>query len=137
MNFTKMHGAGNDFIVINQISQDYHLNKNTIQRLANRNFGIGFDQLLIIEKSLNPKAEFKYRIFNSDGAEVEQCGNGARCFYHFIRHYQLSENEIIIVETMSNLITLKQDLKGQVCVDMGLPEFIKNNSSNEYDYVSL
>ena len=80
--FTKMHGIGNDFIIIDQLINQYHLNSDIIKSLSHRQFGIGFDQLLIIEASSNPKAEFKYRIFNSDGNEVEQCGNGARCFYH-------------------------------------------------------
>ena len=90
--FTKMHGVGNDFIVIDQLKNQYNLNASEISLLSHRQFGIGFDQLLIIEASSNPKAEFKYRIFNSDGTEVEQCGNGARCFYHYIKEKNLSTN---------------------------------------------
>ena len=81
--FTKMHGIGNDFIILNQLETQYKLNSKMISSLSHRQFGIGFDQLLIIESSSNPKADFKYRIFNADGNEVEQCGNGARCFYFY------------------------------------------------------
>ena len=90
--FTKMHGIGNDFVIINQLKHQYNFNSTTIKSLSHRQFGIGFDQLLIVEKSSNSKAEFKYRIFNSDGNEVEQCGNGARCFYRYIKVKNLTKN---------------------------------------------
>ena len=107
--FTKMHGIGNDFIIINQLKDQYNLNSANIKSLSHRQFGIGFDQLLIIEASSNPKAEFKYKIFNSDGNEVEQCGNGARCFYHYIKNKNLSKNSVINVETKSGPIVLSEN----------------------------
>ena len=87
MKFTKMQGTGNDFIVIDQIDKKFNLSKSLIRKLSDRYYGIGFDQLLIIEKSDSHDADFKYRIFNADGGEVEQCGNGARCFYKYIKNY--------------------------------------------------
>jgi len=121
--FTKMQGTGNDFIILNQLDVDYHLSKEVIEKLASRQYGIGFDQLLIIENSSNPKAEFKYRIFNADGNEVEQCGNGARCFFQYIVDKKLSTNSSIVVETKSGLITLKYNPKKLVEVNMGEPIF--------------
>ena len=121
--FTKMQGTGNDFIILNQLDVDYGLSKEVIEKLANRQYGIGFDQLLIIENSSNPKAEFKYRIFNADGNEVEQCGNGARCFFQYIVDKKLSTNSSIVVETKSGLITLKYNPKKLVEVNMGEPIF--------------
>ena len=121
--FTKMQGTGNDFIILNQLDVDYGLSKEVIKKLANRQYGIGFDQLLIIENSSNPKAEFKYRIFNADGNEVEQCGNGARCFFQYIIDKKLSTNSSIVVETKSGLITLKYNPKKLVEVNMGEPIF--------------
>ena len=121
--FTKMQGTGNDFIILNQLDVDYGLSKEVIEKLANRQYGIGFDQLLIIENSSNPKAEFKYRIFNADGNEVEQCGNGARCFFQYIIDKKLSTNSSIVVETMSGLITLKYNANKLVEVNMGEPIF--------------
>jgi len=121
--FTKMQGTGNDFIILNQLDVDYGLSKEVIEKLANRQYGIGFDQLLIIENSSNPKAEFKYRIFNADGNEVEQCGNGARCFFQYIINKKLSNNSSIVVETKSGLITLKYNSNKLVEVNMGKPIF--------------
>ena len=121
--FTKMQGAGNDFIILNQLDVDYGLSKRVIEKLANRQYGIGFDQLLIVENSINPKAEFKYRIFNADGNEVEQCGNGARCFFQYIINKKLSNNSSIFVETKSGLITLKYNSNKLIEVNMGKPIF--------------
>lgn len=121
--FTKMQGTGNDFIILNQLDVDYGLSKEVIEKLANRQYGIGFDQLLIVENSSNPKAEFKYRIFNADGNEVEQCGNGARCFFQYIINKKLSNNLSIVVETKSGLITLKYNSNELVEVNMGKPIF--------------
>jgi diaminopimelate epimerase len=121
--FTKMQGTGNDFIILNQLDVDYGLSKEVIEKIASRQYGIGFDQLLIIENSSNPKAEFKYRIFNADGNEVEQCGNGARCFFQYIVDKKLSTNSSIVVETKSGLITLKYNPKKLVEVNMGEPIF--------------
>ena len=121
--FTKMHGIGNDFIIIDQLENQYHLNSEIIKSLSHRQFGIGFDQLLIIESSLNPEAEFRYRIFNADGNEVEQCGNGARCFYRYIKNKNISDSSKITVETKSGLIVLSEPTKNLISVDMGKPVF--------------
>ena len=121
--FSKMHGAGNDFVVINQMNRDFHLTSFQIKKMADRNFGIGFDQLLIIEKSTQASAEFKYRIFNADGGEVGQCGNGARCFFHYLKIKNLSSNNEITVETQSGVIVLSYKNDGLISVDMGVPVF--------------
>lgn len=134
--FTKMHGIGNDFVIINQLKHQYNFNSTTIKSLSHRQFGIGFDQLLIVEKSSNSKAEFKYRIFNSDGNEVEQCGNGARCFYRYIKVKNLTKNSKVTVETKSGLITLSENLNNTISVDMGKPIF-KDKISEEFTYVSI
>ena len=120
--FTKMHGLGNDFIIIDAISQSISLNTKQIRALSDRHFGIGCDQLLLVEKSGSPAAEFRYRIFNADGGEVEQCGNGARCFAVFVREKGLTDNSVISVETAAGLIELIVE-KNQVTVDMGVPVF--------------
>jgi diaminopimelate epimerase len=120
--FTKMHGLGNDFVVIDAISQAINLNTEQIKAIANRHFGIGCDQVLLVEKPTDSRAEFRYRIFNADGGEVEQCGNGARCFALFVREKGLTSNLVIPVETAGGLIELK--IEGdQVTVDMGVPDF--------------
>ena len=93
LEFTKMHGLGNDFVVLDLISQRAYLDTTTIQRMADRHFGIGFDQLLIVEPPDDPQTDFKYRIFNADGSEVEQCGNGVRCFARFVHERQLTKNQ--------------------------------------------
>ena len=124
--FSKMHGAGNDFVIINQIDHDYNLSEQQIRKFSNRNFGIGFDQLLIIEKSTHSNAEFKYRIFNADGEEVNQCGNGARCFFHYLRLKELTKNNKLLVETRSGLIELSYKENKLIAVDMGKPIFENN-----------
>jgi diaminopimelate epimerase len=121
--FSKMHGAGNDFVVINQMNRDFRLTSFQIKKMADRNFGIGFDQLLIIEKPTQASAEFKYRIFNADGGEVGQCGNGARCFFHYLKIKNLSSNNEITVETQSGVIVLSYKNDGLISVDMGVPVF--------------
>lgn len=121
--FTKMHGIGNDFIIINQISVNYKINSEQIKKLSNRNFGIGFDQLLIIEKPSTKNVDFKYRIFNSDGNEVEQCGNGARCFFRYILYKGLSNKPFVKVETINSVISLSQKSNKLIEVDMGSPKF--------------
>ena len=134
-----MQGTGNDFIVIDQREKQFGLSKSLIKRLSDRHFGIGFDQLLILEKSNSNNVDFKYRIFNSDGGEVEQCGNGARCFYKYIKKYQLSSKSTIQVETKSGIILLSENSEGMVKVDMGMP-VIKdtiNNNGISYDHVSI
>ena len=120
--FTKMHGLGNDFVVIDAISQSINLSAEQIRGIADRHFGVGCDQLLLVEKAADPRAEFRYRIFNADGGEVEQCGNGARCFAIFVRERGLTINTIIPVETAGGLIELSVE-QDQVTVDMGIPNF--------------
>jgi len=116
-----MHGAGNDFMVIDAINQPIHLTAQQIIRLAHRQFGVGFDQLLLVETSTI--ADFKYRIFNADGSEVAQCGNGARCFVRFVVDQHLTDKREISVETASGIITPKLEDNGLVTVNMGAPRF--------------
>ncbi|MDO9365011.1 MAG: diaminopimelate epimerase [Methylotenera sp.] len=122
--FTKMQGAGNDFMVIDGINQAIQLSAEQIKTLAHRQFGIGFDQLLLVETSTI--ADFKYRIFNADGSEVAQCGNGARCFVRFVIDQQLTQKREISVETASGIITPKLEANGLVTVNMGAPRFALN-----------
>lgn len=119
--FTKMQGAGNDFMVIDGISQSIQLTAGQIKALAHRQFGVGFDQLLLVETSAI--ADFKYRIFNADGSEVAQCGNGARCFVRFVVDQHLTDKREISVETASGIITPKLEDNGLVTVNMGAPRF--------------
>ena len=121
INFTKMHGLGNDFVVINAISQSINLSKEQVMFIANRHFGIGCDQLLLVESSDQEDADFRYRIFNADGDEVEQCGNGARCFAIFVRDEGLTDKNIIPVVTNTGLIKLQIKEDNNVTVDMGIP----------------
>ncbi len=122
--FTKMHGAGNDFIVLNGIDQDLSgISKEQWQSMAHRQFGIGADQILLVEKTNHPDADFKYRIFNADGSEVEQCGNGSRCFVRFVLEQGLSQKNPLRVEVAHTVLTLKSHDDGQVEVDMGAPIF--------------
>ncbi|CAN6132367.1 DapF Diaminopimelate epimerase [Methylophilaceae bacterium] len=121
LKFSKMQGAGNDFMVIDAIHQTVQLSPQQIQQLANRQFGVGFDQLLLVESS--SLADFKYRIFNADGSEVAQCGNGARCFVRFVAEQGLSDKKTITVETASGIISPTLEDNGQVTVNMGAPKF--------------
>ncbi|MEO6118996.1 MAG: diaminopimelate epimerase [Methylotenera sp.] len=122
--FSKMQGAGNDFMVIDAINQPINLTAEQIKTLAHRQFGIGFDQLLLVETS--KIADFKYRIFNADGSEVAQCGNGARCFVRFVIDQNLTEKYEIKVETASGIITPRLEENDLVTVDMGVPIFTPN-----------
>ena len=122
LRFTKMHGLGNDFMVVDAISQQFRLSSEMIRELANRNFGIGFDQLLVVEPPGLPDVDFRYRIFNADGSEVEQCGNGARCFARFVRDQRLTNKRVIRVQTAKGIIELRVSKDGQVLVNMGVPE---------------
>jgi len=124
LEFTKMHGLGNDFMVVDLISQKAFLDTLTIQRLADRHFGIGFDQLLIVEPPDVPNADFKYRIFNADGSEVEQCGNGVRCFARFVHERQLTTKTKIKVQTKSGIVEPELGANGWVRVNMGYPKFL-------------
>jgi diaminopimelate epimerase len=121
--FSKMHGLGNDFMVIDGINQSISLNSALIARWADRHFGIGFDQLLLVEKPESSSALFKYRIFNADGSEVAQCGNGARCFARFVREKGLTQESLIPVETRNGLLLLKVIDDEMVEVNMGVPDF--------------
>ena len=123
LRFTKMHGLGNDFVVINAIEQPVKLTAAQVRQLADRRFGIGCDQLLLVEPAQRDDVDFTYRIFNADGGEVEQCGNGARCFARFVREKQLSQANPLRVETASGVIELHLEDDGQVTVDMGQPVF--------------
>lgn len=120
--FTKMHGLGNDFVVIDAINQHFSLPANRIKELADRHFGIGFDQLLLVEPPVSQDTDFKYRIFNADGSEVSQCGNGARCFAKFVRDKRLTFNDNIRVETNAGPLVLRLNRDGTVTVNMGVPK---------------
>ena len=121
LKFTKMHGAGNDFIVIDAVRQSVNLTSDQCRQLADRRFGVGADQILVVERPTQAGVDFRYRIFNSDGGEVEQCGNGARAFVKFVVEKGLSEQREIRVETMSGIISPRLEDDGQVTVDMGAP----------------
>jgi len=123
LNFTKMHGAGNDFVVFDGINQQVDLSAAQIRAIADRHFGVGCDQLLLVENSTAPEADFRYRIFNADGGEVEQCGNGARCFVRFVVDKKLTTKTEILVETQSGLIRPRLENDGRVTVNMGAPRF--------------
>ncbi len=123
LKFTKMHGAGNDFVVIDAISQPVSFTPEQWRRLADRRFGIGADQILVVERPTRPDVDFRYRIFNADGGEVEQCGNGARAFVKFVVDKGLTEKREIRVETMSGIIAPRLEDDGRITVDMGAPVF--------------
>lgn len=122
--FTKMHGLGNDFIVIDGVSRDISISPERIRELAHRRFGIGFDQLLLVEPPSQDDVDFNYRIFNVDGGEVEHCGNGARCFARFVRDKGLTDKNPVRVKTSNRILVLDMDEQGNVAVDMGLPVFV-------------
>ncbi len=121
LRFTKMHGLGNDFMVIDAIQQSPDLPPARVRALADRHFGVGFDQLLLVERPVSPDVDFRYRIFNSDGGEVEQCGNGARCFARFVRDRGLTTKDEIVVETNTGVISLSVVDDHNVRVNMGVP----------------
>jgi diaminopimelate epimerase len=121
--FTKMHGTGNDFVVFDAIRHAIALTPERIRRLADRHFGIGCDQVLVVERATAAGADFRYRIYNADGAEVEQCGNGARCFARFVREAGLSAKPELVVQTLGGVIRPRLEADGQVTVNMGVPRF--------------
>ena len=123
LRFSKMHGLGNDFVVIDAIRQQVDLTPARVRFLADRHFGVGCDQLLLVERAQQPGVDFRYRIFNADGGEVEQCGNGARCFVRFVLDQGLTDKRQIRVETMSGVITLTAEDDGEITVNMGVPVF--------------
>ncbi len=123
LRFSKMHGLGNDFVVLDGVRQQVALDAHTVRRLADRHTGIGCDQLLLVEPPPDPAFDFGYRIFNADGGEVEQCGNGARCFARFVHDQGLSDKATLRVATRAGALELRLEADGQVTVDMGVPEF--------------
>jgi diaminopimelate epimerase len=123
LKFTKMHGAGNDFVMLDGVRQHIGLTPEQLRLLADRHFGVGCDQILLVEKAESSEADFRYRIFNSDGGEVEQCGNGARCFLRFVHDQKLTTKREIVVETRSGLISPRLEQDGRVTVNMGAPIF--------------
>lgn len=121
LRFTKMHGLGNDFMMVDLISQRANLHPQLIQELSDRKLGIGFDQLLTVRPPDNPELDFKYTIYNADGSEAEQCGNGARCFLRFVRDEGLTTKSTIRLETNTGNISCKLEKDGNITVDMGQP----------------
>lgn len=139
LEFTKMHGLGNDFLMLDLVSQRVRLDEALIRRLSDRHFGVGFDQLLVVEPPHHPDVDFRYRIFNADGSEVSQCGNGARCFARFVRDRRLTRKDTLRVETASGIITLQIDSQGWVTVNMGPPRlepsqipFVAETAARDY-----
>lgn len=141
LKFTKMHGNGNDFVVIDAIHQTVQLDRRQLQWLADRHFGVGCDQILLVEGPQTAEADFRYRIFNSDGGEVQQCGNGARCFVRFVHDKGLTDKKVIRVETLAGLIEIQLRDTGDVTVDMGEPNFapasLPINMGRQADYYSI
>lgn len=123
LKFTKMHGLGNDFVVLDAIAHPVALTPGQLRFIADRHFGIGCDQILQVEAPRQPDTDFYYRIFNADGGEVEQCGNGARCFVRYVHEKGLTSKTAIRVGTLSGVIVPRLEADGQVTVDMGVPEF--------------
>lgn len=122
--FSKMHGLGNDFMIINNLDNQLKLNSSLIQQWADRHTGIGFDQLLLLEKAKNNQADYFYRIYNSDGSESSQCGNGARCVAKYLYDNQLTQKNPICFETNAGLLWVKHDKNDLFTVNMGIPNFI-------------
>lgn len=123
MQFSKMHGLGNDFMVVDAVTQNVYFSPELIRRLADRHTGVGFDQMLVVEPPYDPELDFHYRIFNADGSEVSQCGNGARCFARFVRLKGLTNKREISVSTQTGRMILSVTEDEQVCVNMGKPDF--------------
>ena len=135
INFTKMHGLGNDFVVMNNIDGDISLSVGEIRKLSDRRFGIGFDQLLMVESANSKEADFRYVIFNADGSEVSQCGNGARCFALYIQKKDLSYKNTLTVETNAGLLILIINTDNSVTVNMGVPNFEPSKIPLNFDEV--
>ncbi|WP_455197345.1 diaminopimelate epimerase [Kaarinaea lacus] len=123
LKFTKMQGIGNDFVVIDAINQNVDLSRTQLRFLADRHFGIGCDQILLVESPASQHTDFRYRIFNSDGGEVQQCGNGARCFVQFVHEKGLTSKNCIQVDTLAGIIEIERQANGDVTVNMGQPDF--------------
>src|SRR5687768_17969902 len=122
--FTKMQGAGNDFVVLDCSETPFGLTKEQLKNIADRHFGIGCDQILVVERPQDTAADFRYRIFNADGGEVEQCGNGARCFVKFVHARGLTNKPEIRVETLGGMIVPRLEADGEVSVNMGIPSAV-------------
>jgi len=137
ISFAKMHGLGNDFMVVDAVSQNVFFNENQIKKLADRHTGIGFDQLLVIEPPPQPDVDFHYRIYNADGTEVGQCGNGARCLAKFVRQMGLSWKQKIRVSTINGIMDLQLMRNGLVSVDMGVPQLEPKNIPLAIDQQSV
>lgn len=137
LQFTKMHGLGNDFVIIDAINQTVNLSAEEIRFIADRHFGIGCDQLLLVEQPISKNADFKYRIFNADGGEVSQCGNGARCFARFVREKKLSNKEEIVVDTNAGQLRLRFDDQQLITVNMGIPKHIPSEIPLNTEHESL
>jgi diaminopimelate epimerase len=123
LEFTKMHGLGNDFVVLDATERPIDLTREQLRLLADRHFGVGCDQILQVERARDPDTDFYYRIFNADGGEVEQCGNGARCFVRYVHERGLTDKREIRVGTASGVIVPRLEADGRVTVDMGVPRF--------------
>jgi diaminopimelate epimerase len=123
LKFTKMQGLGNDFVILDALTGPLALTPDQIRRIADRHFGVGCDQILQVERPRQPETDFYYRIFNADGGEVEQCGNGARCFMRYVRDHDLTTRRELRVGTRGGVIVARLEDDGQVTVDMGVPEF--------------
>ena len=137
LRFTKMEGAGNDFVVLDCTREPFTLSAAQLRRLADRQFGVGCDQVLVVEQPSGPGADFRYRIFNADGGEVEQCGNGARCFVRFVHDRGLTPKDAIRVETLGGIIAPRLEADGEVTVDMGSPAIEAEHEALVVDGVSL
>ena len=137
LKFTKMEGAGNDFVVLDFTRREFDLKEEDIKRLADRHFGVGCDQVLVVEPARRPDVDFRYRIFNADGGEVEQCGNGARCFVKFVHAKGLSAKREIRVETLGGVIAPRLEDDGEVSVDMGPPAIEALHEALELDGAAL
>ena len=123
LRFTKMHGAGNDFVVLDATREPLALTPQQLRRLGDRRFGVGADQILVVERPGSPDVDFRYRIFNNSGDEVEHCGNGARCFVRYVREHGLTDKSVVRVETVNNRLELRWQDDGRVTVDMNRPVF--------------
>ncbi len=143
LRFTKMHGAGNDFVVIDATKEPFNLSSKQVKSIADRHLGVGCDQVLVVERPGAPGADFRYRIFNADGGEVEQCGNGARCFVKFVHAKGLTDRREIRVETLGGTIVPRLEPDGEVSVNMGAPRFegreklALNGETVEVDILSM
>ncbi len=141
LKFTKMQGLGNDFMVVDGVRQKIYFSPELIRRLADRHYGVGFDQLLLVEPPYNPELDFHYRIFNADGSEVQMCGNGARCFVRFVLEHGLTKKHDIHVSTTAGVLRLKLNDDGTVLVNMGKPEFeprrIPFKADSQADFYTL